>query len=68
MVARLAKIVANPSGARVPQRLASVAKELRANYLDHIKREDRQLLPAIARYISATEQAEIAAEMAARRD
>ncbi len=67
-VTALAKIVVAPKTQKSVLALTKITKALRADYLDHIRREDRQLLPAIARHISAPEQALMAAEMAARRE
>ncbi len=76
LVQRLAKVLADAmplsdaktaDATAAAQKLAKVSAELQANYLDHIKREDHQLLPAIHRHISAAEQAKMATEMAARR-
>jgi iron-sulfur cluster repair protein YtfE (RIC family) len=68
LVGRLAKLVADHTAPESAAGLERVATALRTSYLDHIKREDHQLLPAIARHIDAETQAEIAMEMAERRD
>lgn len=68
LVGRLAKLVDDHGAPDSPARLKKVCAALSTNYLDHIKREDHQLLPAITRHISAELQAQIAAEMAERRD
>ncbi len=48
-------------------KLATLVASLRHSYLDHLRREDRELLPAIARHISKEQQDEMALEMAQRR-
>lgn len=49
-------------------KLRRVVKALRTLYLDHVKREDRELLPAMGRHLSAAQLSTIATEMANRRD
>jgi hemerythrin-like domain-containing protein len=49
-------------------RLARKFRTLAASYRDHIKREDRELMPAIQRYLSEADRAAIGAEMLARRE
>jgi iron-sulfur cluster repair protein YtfE (RIC family) len=68
LVGRLAKLVDDHESPDSALRLKKVSAALSTSYLDHIKREDHQLLPAIARHISAEEQEAIALEMAERRD
>ncbi len=48
-------------------KLLRVTKVLQTLYLDHIKREDRELLPAITRHLSSSQLLAIANEMAERR-
>ncbi len=67
LVAKLAKLVSAAEKPATGRALVKLSTALSASYQDHIEREDRQLLPAIARHISSEEQAEIAKEMAARR-
>ena len=67
LVNALAKVVAARKTPKSVQRLSEISQELRADYLNHIKLEDSQLLPAIARHIGVDEQIAMAAEMAERR-
>ena len=68
LVARLAQLVEQQELATTPARLERTSQRLVAAYLDHIAREDRQLLPAISRHCSAAEQAQMGEEMGARRE
>ncbi len=72
LVDKLAQLVETrgeaKSAAATHARLQRVCKSLSAAYLDHIAREDRQLLPAIARHCSAEDEVAMAQEMGARRD
>lgn len=68
LVVALAKLVAAPKTKKSVQTLSEITRALRAEYLAHIRREDSQLLPAIAQHIGEHEQAIMAAEMAARRE
>lgn len=67
LVSALDALVQDHSAAEAVPRLQRVSAALNTSYLDHIKREDRELLPAITRHISAEGQAEMAIEMAERR-
>ena len=69
LVAALAELCASPSRstAAAIARLGRISKEFKTSLLDHIAREDRELLPALSRHVSASEQAAIAIEMADRR-
>lgn len=68
LVAKLAQLVEQQDLVTSSSRLKRTSQRLIAAYLDHIAREDRQLLPAIARYCSADDQTAMGEEMGARRD
>ena len=63
--ARLARL--KESGTAPRRRFLRLCTQLRSAYLDHIRREDRELLPAVERYISKPDQDAIATEMMDRR-
>lgn len=68
LVTKLAKLMEQRDQPGTLTRLQRTSHSLIAAYLDHIAREDRQLLPAIARYCSSIDEAQMAEEMTARRD
>lgn len=68
LVSKLVKLIENRDQPGTVGRLQRTSHALIAAYLDHIAREDRQLLPAIARYCSSVDESQMAEEMKARRD
>ena len=65
-IGELAKLVKAPKQAGASSKLSRVAAKLEESYTAHIRREDKELLPAIKRHLGDS-TAEMAAEMAARR-
>lgn len=67
LVAQLADLVSAQAESGTARKLSRLAAKLQTSYQAHITREDAELLPAMKRYLDADSEAEMAAEMAARR-
>lgn len=67
LVSSLAKIVANRKAAGAAGKVSAISSRLQESYLAHIQCEDEELLPAMSRYMDSEQEAEMTAEMAARR-